>query len=310
VALPAGGYTDRAWRVLAGTMAEATGLSTRVHPSYDPLARRTRFVAQQLDPVLLRGDDDDDWNDAELLASLGMRAPTERRYLDYYSRHGLEYALTSFGLLPALRSMGFDDLQIEPSHGEAGHRLCITAPVRGRREALVDLTMSRRPLHEHTVLFIEWLEMRDPRHAYRSDRPALPGQRAPGLGLAPEVAHLIVASAQCLGLDGVGLVPAHFHVAWMSRHRFTFVDPVARGQFRALLEVDLPLATLSGLLSGDGLPTVDGEPFTWEPSMMVVATSEALVERIQGGEEEAQAAYEALRARLDTTLHGRGHPIV
>ena len=298
VCVPAGGYTEGAWRVLAGTMAEAAGLSTAVAPDYAPLARRTRHVARQLDPAVLRGDDDT-WDDAELLASLGVRPPRERRFLDYYSRHGLEYALTRFGLFPALRAMGFDDLAIEISYNESGHRLCITTPFHGRREALIDLTVTRRPLGDYTLLFVEWLEMRDPRRAYGPDRPALPGQRSPGLGLAPEVGHLLFASAERLGLDGVGLVPAHFHVAWMSRHRFTVIDAEQRGQFAALCEVDLPLAELSGHLSGEGLPTRDGPPLTWTPMPMVVPVSDGMHAHLRADAEVVAAAREALRARLD-----------
>lgn len=300
VAVPAGGYTEGAWRVLAGTLAEAAGLHTRVEPDYAPLARRTRHVMRHLDPALLSGDDR--WDDDELLASLGMARARERRFLDFYSRHGLEYALTRYGLLPALRAMGFDDLEVAFEAGGAGDRLTVTTPWHGERTALVDLTLSRRPHGPFTVLFVEWLEMRDPRAAGHPGRPNLPGQRGPGLGLAPEVGHLLTAAAQRLGLDGVGLVPAHFHVAWMARSDFVFVEPTARGRFDALLDVDLPLADLSRRLEGDGLPTHDGDPVHWAPELMVVPVSEALREALFLDAPEAAAVADALRARLAVPL--------
>ncbi len=71
VILPGGGYLDRSWRVLAGTLAEATGLRTQVAPGYDPLTRRTRDVMRRLDPQAL-GDSGVFLTEEELLGSMGV----------------------------------------------------------------------------------------------------------------------------------------------------------------------------------------------------------------------------------------------
>jgi len=297
VAVPAGGYTDRAWRVLAGTIAEATGSGATVHPDYDPLQRRTRYLASRLDVSVLRGEDADRIDDAELMAELGLAPPRPDRFLDFYTRHGVEHALSHYGLLPALRAMGFADLKVEISRSDDRHRLQMTAAHAAGRTDLIDLCLSRRDMAGGRVLFIEWLEMRDPRLTYTAGRPELPGQRGPGLGLAPEVGHLLFATARRLQLDGIGLIPAHFHVAWMARHRFVVVDPQLRGRFEALCEMPLPLSKLSRVLGGEGLSTPEG-PIRWKPTEMVCPVSERCDKALAAGARQAEAAYEATRERL------------
>ena len=301
VAVPAGGYTDRAWRVLAGTLAAAAGSRLPVDADYDPLQRRTRYLASQLDSSLLSGEDDDDIVDAELMAQLGLAPRPPDRFLDYYTRHGVEHALSHYGLLPALRAMGFADLTLELSRQDEWHRLQLSAAHGSGRADLIDLCLSRRDLAGGRVLFVEWLEMRDPRLTYTATRPELPGQRGPGLGLAPEVGHLLFVIAQRLSLDGVALVPAHFHVAWMARHRFTFVDPEQRGVFDALCDMPLPLAKLSAVLGRDGLPTPEG-PLKWHPDPMLCPVTARCEAALAEGEDVYEASYEATRARLGLTL--------
>jgi hypothetical protein len=196
--------------------------------------------------------------------------------------------------------MGFTDLQLTFEFSDNTHRLRISNPIRGQREDLIDLSLSRRPFGKFQVLFVEWLEMRDPRVSFAADKPKLPGQRAPGLGLAPEVGHLLVVSAKRLGLDGVGLVPAHYHVAWMARHRFTPVDPRERGQFRAIVKhlKDVPLRTATQLLAGPGLGTEDGEVVRWWSPEMAIPIGDAMKQWLIETEPQAKIAEESMAQRL------------
>ncbi len=301
VAMPAGGYTDRAWRVLAHTIAVAAGLGTQVAHDYDPLGRRTRYVAHRIDPRILTGAEGDlVITEADLFGDLGITRRREPRFLDYYTRHGMEHALDAHGFLPALRGMGFDDLQVHIEISDAHDRLRVDAAIGGGREDLVDLAVSRRSFEGFQVLFVEWLEMRDPRVGFDPSRPKLPGQRGPGLGLAPEVGHLLVATATRLGLDGVGLVPAHYHVAWMARHEFVPLDPTDRGQFRAIVDhlAAIPLRTATQRMAQPGLYTEDGSTITWWTPKMVLPIGDALRQHIEATEPKALRAQESLAVRL------------
>jgi acetoin utilization deacetylase AcuC-like enzyme len=314
VILPAGGYRDRSWRVLAGTLALAAGSDRPVPPDFDPVQRRTRRVMATLDPTQLGATEL--LTEEELLGSLGAAPRTgEARFLGYYTRHGLEHALGAYGYLTTLRRLGFTDLRIELSAGGSGpDRMQVTTalPATGReRKTLVDLAASLRLLElpaspappesaPFRVLFVEWLELKDPRATFTQRRPKLPGQQLPGLGLADETMQLLVRAAERLDLCGVSFVPSHFHVAWMSRERFVVVDPVARGQLRALVQIlsDLPLAEASQLLGGPGLPTESGEPIRWKPVEMVIPAHPELVRWLEEGENEAKAAEEAVLDRV------------
>lgn len=297
VLLPAGGYTRGAWRVFANALAAAAGASLAVHPRYDPVLRRSRDIARTLDPQELGTTDE--FLSPEDFEDLGVPV-AEPRVLGAYTRHGVEYALSRYGFLQALRRMGFDPLEVETTARGPVHRIRVLTTIAGRREALIEIALSRREVEGFTTLFIEWLALRDPRVTFTPQRPQLPGQDAPGLGLSEEAGHLLVRVAERLGLAGVTLIPAHYHVAWIARGRFSFLDPQVRGRFRALAThlAGMPLLRASHLLDGPGIPVRDGEPLRWEPSLMVHAIDPRLVDRLQRGEPEARRVTADLAGRL------------
>jgi acetoin utilization deacetylase AcuC-like enzyme len=302
VALPAGGYSSDAWRVVAHTLAAAAGVSTRVDPEFDPLRHRTRAVASTLNPAQLGGHDDDVLiTEEELLGGMRTATASEPRFLGYYTRHGLEHALTAYQYLPTLERMGFRSLEVDIQSGGLGpDRMVVSALVDGARATLIDLAASIRPIGAYRTLFAEWLELRDPRVSFSPDKPRLPGQKLPGLGLAEETMQLLVAAADRLGLAGVSFIPAHYHVAWISRDRFTVWDPIARGRFEALAihTARQPLSVVSERLGTTGWPTEDGESIRWVPVEMVTPLDPALAAELVAGEPAASAAREALLDQL------------
>lgn len=302
VILPAGGYSEGSWRVLATTVALASGRSAAVRRGYDPLLRRTRTVMHTLDPRVLAGGGDALVTEEELLGSLGVGVPTsEPRFLGYYTRHGLEHALVAYGYLTTLRRLGFSDLGIELTSGHgAPDRMRVSGAVGGVRVPLVDLAASIRTIDTFRALFVEWLELKDPRSTFTTGRPKLPGQEHPGLGMAEETLQILVRAAERLALHGVSFVPAHYHVAWMSRDRFVIVDPEARGRFAVMREAtrDLPLLEATRKLGGAGLVADDGQHLKWEPVEMVSVLDPGLQAFLDAGDVRAQEVAETWRARL------------
>lgn len=292
VLLPAGGYTGGAWRVFATSVALAAGSSERPRADYDPTLRRNRRIARALDPATL-GTPPDDVTDLDLAEALGMPV-REPRLLGRYTRQGLEYALTRYGVLDALARMGFTGLEVEVRTAEQPHLLRVVAALSDRREVLIELALRHTIESGLSVIFMDWLTLRDPRLPFSPQRPALPGQEVPGLGVSRDVVALLVEAANRFGLDGVAMVPSHYHVAWMARHQFEFLDPDARGRFRALTGrlKRTPLHVASALLDGAGVPTELGEPIRWEPSPMLLAVSDAARLRLQEGEPRARTIAE------------------
>ena len=63
------------------------------------------------------------------------------------------------------------------------------------------------------LLRIEWLLMQNPRARFTAQRPRLPGQKHPGLGLLADVIALLIVACDRLQLGGLLFVPAHYHTA-------------------------------------------------------------------------------------------------
>lgn len=290
VIVPGGGYTKRSWPVLAATLAEAAGSRESVPKDYDPVTRRMGRVARSF-PALA---DEPLFTESDMEALFGR--PAERRFLGSFTRHGVELALDRYGLLGALRRLGFAGIEVEVTTGESPERLRVFGRHEGVRYRLVDLTLALDRIEGYGVLRVDWLELVDP----RTERGELPGQRHGGLGVAREIGSILAVTAERLGLDGVMFVPSHFHVAWIARNRATLVDPVARGRFRAIREAfaDVPLVALSRRLDGAGLPTEDGDDIVWEPKPMVHALDGGLKALLRAGEPEARAIRRGTLLRL------------
>ena len=86
----------------------------------------------------------------------------------------------------------------------------------------MELTVRRRtepappgvePHEPLTLLGLEWLLLQDPSVAFSLERPKLPGQDHPGLGIAIEVQEILIRVCHRLSLEGIWHRPAHYHVA-------------------------------------------------------------------------------------------------
>lgn len=283
VVVPGGGYSPRSWALLAGTLAEATRSRKSVPSSYDPIARKIGRVARTLAPF----EEEITITEADLGSLLGGPRH-DRRFLEHYTRHGLEHALDQYGLFDTLRRMGFSAIELEVQAEAMPHRLRVFGEFAGERHKLMELVLSFRAVESWQTLFIEWLELVDPRASVGRPRPDLPGQASRGLGMARDVASILDVATARLKLDGLSFVPSHFHVAWMARNQAQFIDPVARGKFRALRKYlrDVSLAEASAAVA-EGLPTEDGDLIRWTPSLMVRAHSPELLEWIRSTERQA-----------------------
>jgi hypothetical protein len=67
------------------------------------------------------------------------------------------------------------------------------------------------------VVVVDWLLMQNPRRAFSTQRPRLPGQKHPGTGLGRAVGQLLVLLCRRIGRAGLLTVPEHFHLAELYR---------------------------------------------------------------------------------------------
>ena len=196
--------------------------------------------------------------------------PVGRLFLGGVTGEAVEFALFRFGLLAFLERRGFTQFRVDLSTATSGaDRVSLYGRLGGEEFLLLDQVMERRRIGDDEVLYVHWVSAQDPRRRFGRRRPRLPGQEAPGLGLGREILELLIIIARRLHLAGVAFTPAHYHIAFIVRARFRFIDPVAQGRFLAAVRDlgRLSLAAVSAAFA-EGRVRLNGEPAAWEPSEM------------------------------------------
>ena len=264
--LPAGGYTPEAWRVLAGT-GLALGIRSRapIPRDYDPLVARFTAIAGSLTPEDL-GEPAGEMD--HIAEELGIATWRRRLLLGFYSAEGLEHGLHRYGILPELRRIGYGPFRAEVQDEGVGQSARLIDVPSG--EALIETVLERREIAGAKMLYVHWLALRNPRARFSAERPRLPGQDVPGLGLSRELMELLSRMAARLGLEGLAFRPAAYHLAFGGREALRFVDPARQGRFEALVELlhDMPLVEATHAVA-EGRIRFNGEPYAWETDEMV-----------------------------------------
>src|SRR5690606_2662520 len=119
----------------------------------------------------------------------------------------------------------------------------------------------------------------NPRERFTPERPALPGQAHPGLGLFDETVALLIIACERVGLAGLVVTPSQYHLAVQWQKRLRFVDPRAAARMRAIREampgLSLPDAARA-LAAGRVVDERTGETCSYEPAPMVFPLSDEL----------------------------------
>jgi acetoin utilization deacetylase AcuC-like enzyme len=303
-----GGYGDGAWRYSARFFSWLLTGSAIEPPSNEELTLlRFRQIKASLDPAHLTSLGTlGGWDlTEEDLVGIFPGMPHHTRFLDYFSKVGVELLLERFGILQQLRARGFKTPSV---YLELDHPLGQTVRIFGddeRREPLVELRVRRstREVPGFEVLQLEWMLLQNPREEFSENRPALPGQSHPGLGMLQEFFGWLVVMAETLSLDGVLFHPNHYHVAALSRRLTRFLDPQAEALFRTLASLlrRMPLEAASRAVDeGRVRDATTGGPVRWQGWPAVLPITERLRERTKGAAYEA--AVDAARAQLNLAL--------
>ncbi|MHB2019129.1 MAG: hypothetical protein ACYCW6_19440, partial [Candidatus Xenobia bacterium] len=164
------------------------------------------------------------------------------RLLGLYGDEGVRTVLERFGLFDVLHARGFGDLQVTVGqvptgnvvrvHSDAG--LLIEVVLERRIQPVPPWMVSHCGEDPFSVVSVEWLLLQNPRASFSAERPRLPGQEHPGLGIGYELGLLFVLAAERLHQDGLWTCPQFYHNARLYHERFHFVDPEMEGTLLAL----------------------------------------------------------------------------
>jgi hypothetical protein len=146
------------------------------------------------------------------------------------------------------------------------------------------------------MLKIEWLMLQNPRAKFSPERPRLPGQHHPGLGLGMQTVQFLVHLAEAHHLAGVLNFPEFFHNAYLYLEYFHYCDPHLKGIVLALRRdlVELSLAELSwAIYLGCVIDANTGQTYEWQAGALVLPLEEKLKKHF-GSAEYEQNVYHAL----------------
>jgi len=205
----------------------------------------------------------------------------------YYSAEGVHYALETLGIFKLIEAHGFRDFKVEVTGdawsqllrvwGQSGGRSLLVAEGRFRRSnwtvpSETPLLKSECGNHAFNVAFIDWIVLQNPLADFTPERPRLPGQEYPGLGIFHEVMEVLYAVARRLHLDALLAVANRFHNAVIYKPSFFFVDPRRQAELVAIERAgtgrslqDMALALEAGLLYQGGR----AEPYAWHGDLMI-----------------------------------------
>lgn len=188
---------------------------------------------------------------------------SRKLFLGRFNENDLTEIIGSIGLTSHLESIGFDKLIIDIDKDENYiYYLKLYWKNKDFENQLIDLRVSdnifvpdkrffgenENPPH-YDMITIEWLSSRNPLKQFDEQKPQLPGQTNPGLGVLKYCFRLLYIVAREIYKDGFLDIPDHMHGAIMYSKKFKFFDPVHEAILRAVMR-DLKDYSLSDISWG------------------------------------------------------------
>jgi len=225
-------------------------------------------------------------SEEEILKDLDTEIGNDR-LLERFSVEEVMTALSRYGVLQALADRGFPEPKttirsIDPfrqtlkifasidSLEDDEHLLCELRVFDAHLKGPCPLT--GKPF-EVDALVIDWLNFQKPNGKFTPDKPRLPGQRYPGLGIMRISMNAILDLAQQIGKEAVINIPEYYHNAVLYRPAFHFFSAFVEGRFNALERFfsGQSLAYASNSVAGQTVFNEStNELFVWKPHEQIL----------------------------------------
>ncbi len=234
---------------------------------------------------------DSELSEIEIGDVLGNIARTRRNsFLGRFSKSDLFEILKEAGVLDELRKDGFEDFSIAVEIDDTMvSYMKLYSGGESPANLLIDLRLTENkfipekryfPLDfeipTYDMIFIEWLSLQNPRKGFAGNKPQLPGQMKPGLGLLKNCFNMMYIVGKEITKDGFMDIPDHFHGAVMYSRKFKFFNPAQEGILHAMLR-DLRKYSFYditwGMLTETVIDTYKNKPQKYEPSEQIFQVS-------------------------------------
>jgi len=218
-------------------------------------------------------------------------------FLGYYSHTGVRFALESYGFFETLHKMGYENLELVIDTKDSyRQRIATYFDKRDPEHLLGEVVVKRKhitpyppfpsPIYGRNfeVIAVEWICMQNPLANFAPDKPRLPGQKYPGLGMGEIIMEILVIMARRLRTAGLVNIPEHYHNAQMYGAQFRFLDPAQEARRIAITRDLLSKCSLSQLSWAINLDCVreNGQSFQWKGTDQLIPLDRDLKDYFQG----------------------------
>jgi len=250
------------------------------------LIREYKKIAKKITRMDLQSGADEDELTLDSLLNFGRFQSSSNFFLGIFSNSGLKYILKEFHIIEELEKRGLTNIntEIETSDSHT-HKLYVYTGEPNPSNVICELVCKKGPLHFEkglldsyptipmSFLQVEWLLLQNPRKKFSEERPRLPGQSYPGLGLGKHLMILLVIMAKAMGLDGIINKPHFFHTAFIFSQKFIFVDPCKQAEVEALNRDLLKNYSFYDLAWASNFECIINmkthKKFIWEPEFLI-----------------------------------------
>ncbi len=228
------------------------------------------------------------------LGSIG-NLQREKYFLKRFTKNDLFKIIEDVGLLTHLeKRLGVNQFDVEIDVDDTLINYCrlyVDSPK--PENLLLDLRLSETRFIPDPVFFekekdakvtydmivIEWLSAQNPENHFTKNRPQLPGQKSPGLGVLKFCFDMMYVVGKEVIKDGFLDIPDHMHGAIMYSKKFKFFNPAHEGILRAIMRdlKEYSLADITwGMITETIIEQYKQKPQVYDPSEQIFPVSRRL----------------------------------
>jgi hypothetical protein len=256
--------------------------------------KSNKGIFKSFQPVDMENLMGNDFGANDLLEGFGLSgAISNKKFLKRFSADDMMGIMQKVGLVDHFSSIGLKDIVVKVNLDESQiSYFKIYWKDEGPDNLLVDLRVSESKFMPKSQFFddstdivtydmivIEWLSAQNPKNFFMTEKPQLPGQKKPGLGVLKFCFCMMDYFAKEIIKDGFLDIPDHMHGAIMYSKEFKFFDPAHEAILRAILR-DLKHYSLSdiswGMITGTIRETTKNIVQVYDPSEQIFYVSRRL----------------------------------